>query len=412
MIPSLFLLLTLVIGTPAGDDSPISPPAPEGDSAIPVEETDNSSEPTEESPSEEPHKADEIKPEAEQVPTAPAFQLPYQPVVVNNTLYLAPVKIGCKVVLNTLISGLGHFSLQDYKTGGALLASGIGAFGISMFFYGRVIRDIVSEQWDSFEASETSMLGFTNPDISLMMKTLLMWQNIKFYSAFAAFRDARKFNEEHFGISYRYPVRDYDLKDFLRAPYNPKIALDWKIWVPILAFAGISLLIDGIPGDVGETNIFTGRNVDLMGVSARPGWAALFETMSIMSMNHFVSVGEESLFRGVIQHRFAERWGKYRGIPLASVLFGLPHMFNVPSFEEETREEKIEKWKNRLLYFGFTTLAGAYMGFLYEYYDFDLRKSIAFHFWYNVTISLVSFIINPHADNYFSFSHSIPFGKP
>lgn len=88
----------------------------------------------------------------------------------------------------------------------------------------------------------------------------------------------------------------------------------------------------------------------------------------------FVGPAEELLFRGAVQGRLRESWGVWPAILLASLLFGLIHIFAVPG-----------SLGDQLPYALVATLLGIPLGYLYEYTQNILVPSVI-HGAYNATI--------------------------
>ena len=96
-----------------------------------------------------------------------------------------------------------------------------------------------------------------------------------------------------------------------------------------------------------------------------------------------VSIGEEALFRGYLQSELEERFGKQLGWLTTSALFGALHIPN-----GTTTKERI-----------FASLSaftgGLVLGYFYQEEGYSLRKSIAYHTWWNFSLSTINFLQNP-----------------
>ena len=101
-----------------------------------------------------------------------------------------------------------------------------------------------------------------------------------------------------------------------------------------------------------------------------------------------VGVGEEALFRGVIQAGLSETsldlWG---GWALASVIFGGAHVFNFIGSGDG--------WRTAALAVPYLMASGGYLGLVYIETGFSLRAGAAVHFWYDFLLSTLDFIADP-----------------
>ena len=83
-------------------------------------------------------------------------------------------------------------------------------------------------------------------------------------------------------------------------------------------------------------------------------------------------IGEEAFFRGYLNHSLSTSYGPVAGIGTSSVLFMLAHEGN-----EDARDGRLARF-----------LAGVYFGWIHYRNGYDIRPSIAVHFWNNFFIGL------------------------
>ena len=126
--------------------------------------------------------------------------------------------------------------------------------------------------------------------------------------------------------------------------------------VPVLAAVGVAVLFP-----VGPLRSLV-RMVDELLVPLFEGWTLL----EMMAVSLAAGVGEELLFRGVVLHHTAARFGMAAGLGLSSLLFGLVHFLS-PA------------------YFVFATLMGVYLGLLYWWCD-NLLPAIVTHALYDFVV--------------------------
>lgn len=95
------------------------------------------------------------------------------------------------------------------------------------------------------------------------------------------------------------------------------------------------------------------RNLIHQVFAGSPLWQLAF-------VSAWAGVAEELLFRGVIQHLASERFGLLTGLLIGSVLFGIAHPLSA-------------------LYFVFTALMGAYLGWIWIASDYNLLVPMIVH---------------------------------
>jgi membrane protease YdiL (CAAX protease family) len=241
-----------------------------------------------------------------------------------------------------------------------------------------VIRD------DGFEGLKHPAAGV--PAIGL--------QNLWLYSyADAVFERQRAYQ-------LRYVPMD-TLGELAIAPFHPKVLGQLDVWLGILATVpagiGASLLIDASldTGDAGgDPNLF-GRTFD-----SSVGYP-LAGAVGVGLFSH-VAIGEESVFRGLIQSQMARETSEVSGWLAASMVFGAAHAPNVLVVPSEERM--------RYLVAGvpFLTLVGGYFGLSYRWHDYSLAAPVALHFWYDLLLSAVFFTLDPQ-DSPISARVAVPF---
>jgi membrane protease YdiL (CAAX protease family) len=265
--------------------------------------------------------------------------------------------------LGLLFPGVSQFCLGKPAEGAAL--SGLAAAEIGTIVAVGVIRD------DGLEGLEHPAAGV--PALGL--------QNLWLYSyADAIFERQRAYQ-------LRFVPMD-TLGELAIAPFHPKVLSQLDVWLGILATVpagiGASLLIDGNfeAGDAGgDPNLF-GRTFD-----SSVGYP-LAGAVGMGLFSH-VAIGEESVFRGLIQSQMARETSEVSGWIAASLAFGAAHAPNVLVVPSDERA--------RYLIAGvpFLTIVGGYFGLSYRWHDYSLAAPVALHFWYDVLLSAVFFTLDP-----------------
>lgn len=241
---------------------------------------------------------------------------------------VAPHKNSFLAVSLSIIPGLGHVYLGDYKTAGTL-------FGSSAISIGAMFND------------RSRLIGGTSFDTAL------------FYGIFAAYRDVRKYNN-NLGYSYKMPTDSF--KELSLAPFSLKVLKKPEVWG---GFLGAYALATGV-GYL-QHKIAPYTSCKIVSADATPLQAFA------------VGLREEVLFRGYLQPMLSETFTPVGGIIITSILFGAAH---IPNARYLNPEDRITYYTFSL---PFITSFGAYCGWL-TYKNKSLQESIAIHSWYDFTI--------------------------
>lgn len=209
-------------------------------------------------------------------------------------------------------------------------------------------------------------------------------QNLWFYSIFDAYRDARVLRGDE---GYTHAITRESLGDLASAPFRPSVLASPWVWagVPLALLAGIGVSYLVSPDDfTGSPSIFDVRDVNVLGRRFSRG--AGFAAGSAYYAGLFVpvGVGEEALFRGLIQTELEERFGPTVGLVAASAIFGAVHVFNY-----------IEDPATAAIAVPVITVLGASLGLAYQRTGHELATSVAMHFWYDFLLSTVAFAADP-----------------
>jgi membrane protease YdiL (CAAX protease family) len=217
-------------------------------------------------------------------------------------------------------------------------------------------------------------------------------QNLWFFGIYATYRDARLARGD---VDARYPVPRDQLPDLLLAPFNPRVLKSPYVWagVPLMlgAAVGFSYLVsplistDRQPnmrtlGDPGGVTFFGRRYGTGTGFALGEGY-----NLSVMLP---VAVGEEALFRGVVQAGLSETsLGLWGGWALGSVIFGGIHVFNFLGDDNGFQIAAVAV--------PYLVVTGSYLGYVFIRKNFSLLTGVAIHFWYDFALSTVDFIADP-----------------
>lgn len=214
------------------------------------------------------------------------------------------------------------------------------------------------------------------------------------YDAYRAARIARG------NQGYRTPIPEPGLGGLLRAPFEWSTLSRPRVGLPIagimVAAAGYSYwLRDHHPDDA--PTFWNDAYAPLFSHEI-PREEALAGGLAYYGASFYmVGIGEESLFRGVVQTTFEEWWGPRVGLVAGSFVFGLAHLANDPAHPLSVAGQV-----------AWTTLLGGYLGWMYQDDGYDLRANVAFHCWYDLAVGLGYFLSDP-THQPFSARITIPF---
>jgi membrane protease YdiL (CAAX protease family) len=278
----------------------------------------------------------------------------------QSPLIITPIKTKSPTIavsLSLLIPGLGHTYLNDYSTAGAI-------FGSSALGY--------------------SLVALNESDEQLQLSGLVAFQNTWFYGIYAAYRDARNFNN-NFGFKYVMPSDNFD--DLTLAPVNFNVLKKPEVWGGIIGALSIGAAVGYLAYHKLNENI----DCSISQENIRPLFAFP------------IGIGEETFFRGYLQSSLSETFTPLGGIILSSLAFGAMHIPNAQFLPVEHR------WRYYSFSVPFITTLGAYFSWL-TYKNKSLKESVAIHVWYDFAIFLASsYAIDSAITKKVKFSISIPF---
>lgn len=188
-------------------------------------------------------------------------------------------------------------------------------------------------------------------------------------------------------IKYRRPDFKYDElsdKDLYLAPFKVK-----NIFTPITG--GMMLLAAAFLGveKLNETNRY--NDIDKMYVlnryMGRDQSMAIFGVTSL-AISWSAGVGEEYVCRNYMLPILDYRYGQKKGLIISSAIFGGMHFANVLFADKPD-------YKAALFQVGEATLAGYFLGRDVQKRGYNIGPAVAAHMWYDFTLMLGSFLINP-----------------
>ncbi|MEO8701454.1 MAG: CPBP family glutamic-type intramembrane protease [Kofleriaceae bacterium] len=220
--------------------------------------------------------------------------------------------------------------------------------------------------------------------VPIALQLAIAGQNLWFYSIFDAYRDARVARGDE---GYKFSITRESLGELASAPFRLGVIKSPWVWagVPLALAAGIgvSLLVEGDDFEDRPT-IFDVRRVNVFGHDFHRGRGFAVGTAYFASLFAPVGVGEEALFRGLIQTELEERFGTVGGLVAASAIFGAVHITN---FTDDLATAAVAV--------PLITVLGASLGLAYQRTGHKLSTSVAMHFWYDFLLSTVAFAVDP-----------------
>ena len=276
-----------------------------------------------------------------------------------------------------LCPGCGHFYLRQNGTGAAYLLTTAALLGSGLA--------LISQ------SDDVSALGGASDTakVPIGLQLVMAGQNLWFYAIFDAYRDARVLRGDE---GYEHPITRETLGTLASAPFRPSVLKSPWVWagVPAALAAGIAVSYavapDELTGD-DRPSIFEVDEVNFLGKGYSPGAGFALGELYFGGLFVPVGVGEEALFRGVLQAELTERFGPWGGLAIASTIFGAVHTFNFTQKGSDIEDAAVAV--------PFITIVGSSLGLAYMNTGYRLETSVAMHFWYDFLLSTAAFAADP-----------------
>lgn len=271
--------------------------------------------------------------------------------------------------------GAGHFYLRQPVKGAAFTVSAVGLLAAGLVL--QRSPDATIGDPDDPNLRPRHPLGFL---------ASMGAQNVWFYNMFSAYRDARLLRGD---IGYRYPISRETLDDLAAAPFSPSVLKSPWVWGGLPAMLGLAVAFSAIvsPSDFrSPRHAFDGQRINFLGHRYPTASGFALGEAYLGGLFLPVGVGEESLFRGVLQSSLSESLGPWGGWGVASAIFGGVHVFN---FTDDRNAA------TALYAVPFISFVGSYFGLVYMKSGYQLSRGVALHFWYDFLLSTIGFIADP-----------------
>jgi len=277
---------------------------------------------------------------------------------------------GTAAGLALLCPGCGHFYLRQNGTAVAYIVAQVALFGGAA----ALLQDQTLDINGNAESAR----------VPIAIQLAAAGQNLLFYGIFDAYRDARVGRDD---LGYKFKISRESLGELASAPFRPSVLKSPWVWagVPAMLAAGLGVSYLLAPEDfTAPRSIFDVDKVNVLGkqLDRGTGFAAGFAYFT--SLFTTVGVGEEALFRGVIQTEMEERFGTYGGLAIASAIFGSVHVFNF-----------LQDPESAAVAVPLISILGSTMGLAYIRTNYQLSTSVAMHFWYDTLLSAIAFAADP-----------------
>lgn len=262
-----------------------------------------------------------------------------------------------------LLPGGGQFALGEWAEGAGVLG-GVAA-GAGVGFWMETRRD--PGEW--------------NVPFLLALK-------LDEWSIYAAYREARIQSDPVWGAIRALPPADPEPPGRLwLAPFTED-ALRPGVVAFALAGAAIAAGETAASGRPLALDARRVRRVRIDGWDLNPavGGGAYGAEMGLVSLG--AGVGEEGLWRGVLQNEYEGAWGPIGGWIAVSVLFGAAHLLNPGPTDLAS-----------LAYVGSVATAGGLgLGRIYQAYGYRLAPGVAAHFWFDFLSGLTAYALDPESN--------------
>jgi len=173
-------------------------------------------------------------------------------------------------------------------------------------------------------------------------------------------------------------VDDSSIGSLAFSPFRKENLFD-----PTVYLAGLFGIVAAVYDSQNAKNDFSDIDrVGILGTEANKEWGLGLYSADAFAVSLAAGVSEEALWRGLLQNEMEISLGKRKGLWTTASIFGAAHVVDLDGDINLGRA-------------GFATMAGLYLGHLFQKNDHRLAKPIAAHFWYNFAVMMTSFALDP-----------------
>jgi len=188
-------------------------------------------------------------------------------------------------------------------------------------------------------------------------------------------------------IKYQRPNFQYDpmtFKQLIVAPFMPK-----NIFTPITgSFIALALAELWLESRNAEFSYSKVNKMSFLNTYVDKNTGMAIYGAASMAMSWEAGVGEEYIFRNWLMPILDYRLGQRKGLVISSAVFGGMHAVNYLFVENPDPVAMLYQ-------VGFTSIMGYVLGKNVQKNHYRIGKAIAAHAWYDFTLMLGSFLVNP-----------------
>jgi membrane protease YdiL (CAAX protease family) len=173
-------------------------------------------------------------------------------------------------------------------------------------------------------------------------------------------------------------VDDISVLEMFKAPFRRESLRDPMVWLAGL----LGLAAAALDGHDAERRYGDVAGVGILGSDANPEWGLGVYGADAFALSLAAGVGEEAVWRGLIQNELETEFGPRGGLWSSAGLFGLAHIIDLDG--DIVAERTVG-----------ATVAGLYLGHMYQRDKHRLSKPIAAHFWFNFAAMMTAFALDP-----------------
>jgi membrane protease YdiL (CAAX protease family) len=286
----------------------------------------------------------------------------------------------CSPAWSWLMPGLGQLCMGKTGEGAALSALAVTEIGAAIAL------------------ANADLPGTSDSGFSPQTLPLVGLQNLWFYSV------ADIYLEEDRAEQLPFTPQD-TLGELVAAPFNLEVLESPDVWGGILAttaaaFAFSALMSSSTDTPTGEP--ISDQTPQYFGQEMPAGAAYPLAFATGTALFSHVAIGEEAVFRGIVQSSLARNQGEWAGWAWSSLIFGAIHIPNATVMPAGQRQDYL------LYSVPFITAVGSYLGLSYKWSGYSLSHPVAVHFWYDFLLSAAQYAVSP-GDSPIGMTYTLPF---
>ncbi len=187
---------------------------------------------------------------------------------------------------------------------------------------------------------------------------------------YTSYQEARRLTDNR---GFPQPLKVRTAEELVAAPFLAESWSDWRVW----AVVGLGLVETWLmralfePETLRVPSVLAARATSLGSQPISPMVGYAVDTLGTSLLSLQPGVGEEVLFRGLVQDELERHMGPWGSLGVTSVFVGLLHYRNAG-------------WRTDVRQVGTPLIAELLLGYLYQASGYDMTKPIAAHVYYDV----------------------------